>query len=49
MKIQQAMRAAPADIWAKATIMDWPEKDGTPMKQLRAGTNGWMCTKVVVA
>lgn len=42
-KIQQAMRAAPPDISAKAAIMDWPEKDGMPMKQLRAGTNGWTC------
>jgi hypothetical protein len=42
-KIQQAMRAAPADISGKATIMDWPEKNGMPMKQLRAGTNGWTC------
>jgi hypothetical protein len=42
-KIQQAMRAAPPEISARATIMDWPEKDGMPMKQLRAGTNGWMC------
>jgi hypothetical protein len=42
-KMQQAMRAAPPEISAKATIMDWPEKDGMPMKQLRAGTNGWMC------
>jgi hypothetical protein len=42
-KIQQAMRAAPPDISARATIMDWPEKDGMPMKQLRAGTNGWTC------
>ena len=23
--------------------MDWPEKDGMPMKQLREGTNGWIC------
>jgi hypothetical protein len=42
-KIQQAMRAAPEDISVNATIMDWPEKDGMPMKQLRAGTNGWTC------
>lgn len=42
-KIQQAMRAAPADITASATIMDWPEKDGMPMKHLRAGSNGWTC------
>jgi hypothetical protein len=42
-KIRQAMRAAPPEISAKAAVMDWPEKDGMPMKELRAGTNGWMC------
>lgn len=42
-KIQQAMRAAPPDVAKNATIMDWPEKEGGQMKQLRAGTNGWMC------
>ncbi len=42
-KTRQAMRAAPPEISAKAAIMDWPDKDGMPMKQLRVGTNGWMC------
>jgi len=42
-KIRDAMSAAPADIAKNATIMDWPDKPGMPMKQLRAGTNGWMC------
>jgi len=42
-KIREAMRAAPPEIAMKATIMDWPEKEGMPMKQLRAGTNGWTC------
>ena len=42
-KIQQAMRAAPPDISAKAAVMDWPEKDGMPMRRLRPGTNGWIC------
>jgi hypothetical protein len=42
-KIRDAMSAAPADVAKNATIMDWPEKPGAPMKQLRAGTNGWMC------
>ena len=37
------MRAAPPEISSKATIMDWPDKEGMPMKQLRTGTNGWMC------
>jgi len=41
-KIDQAMRAAPAALAAGATIMDWPGEDGQ-MKELRAGSNGWMC------
>jgi len=42
-KIGNAMKAAPSDISAKAAIMDWPAKDGMPMKHLRSGTNGWTC------
>jgi hypothetical protein len=42
-KIANAMSAAPAVIAKNATIMDWPEKEGGEMKQLRAGNNGWVC------
>jgi hypothetical protein len=42
-KIANAMSAAPTEISRKATIMDWPEKEGGQAKQLRAGTNGWVC------
>ena len=42
-KIRDAMSAAPAAISKNATIMDWPDKPGAPMTQLKAGTNGWMC------
>ena len=42
-KIANATSAAPADISKNATIMDWPEKPGEQPKQLRAGTNGWVC------
>src|SRR5260221_906656 len=44
-KIVNAEAAAPADIAKKATIMDWAEGgDMTkPPRQLRAGTNGWVC------
>jgi hypothetical protein len=42
-KIANAMSAAPAAINKNATIMDWPEKEGGQPKQLRAGTNGWVC------
>jgi len=42
-KITNAMSAAPAGIGKAATIMDWPATpDGKP-RQLRAGTNGWVC------
>jgi hypothetical protein len=40
-KIKLAMSAGPADISRNAAIME-PGPDGK-MKQLRAGTNGWMC------
>lgn len=42
-KIRNAESAAPADIAAKATIMDWPATEGARPVQLRAGTNGWVC------
>jgi len=42
-KITNAMSAAPAGVGKAATIMDWPATpDGKP-RQLRAGTNGWVC------
>jgi hypothetical protein len=40
-KIARAMSAAPPEISRKATILD-AGADGQ-MKQLRAGTNGWVC------
>lgn len=42
-KIASAESAAPPAISSAATIMDWPAKEGDPMTQLRAGTNGWTC------
>jgi hypothetical protein len=42
-KIRDALSAAPADIAKGAMVMDWPDKEGAPMKMLRAGTNGWTC------
>jgi hypothetical protein len=42
-KITNAVRAAPAGISAKATVMDWPATEGAKMATLRAGTNGWTC------
>lgn len=42
-KIRDAMSAGPADITKNATIVDFPDKPGGPMKELRKGTNGWTC------
>lgn len=42
-KIAQAMSAAPTAIAQSAAIMDWPDSVGGKMKELRAGTNGWVC------
>jgi hypothetical protein len=42
-KIANAMSAAPSGISMNATIMDWPETPNGKAKQLRAGTNGWVC------
>jgi hypothetical protein len=43
-KIANAMSAAPAEIGKAATIMDWPAEMGKGQpRQLRAGTNGWVC------
>ncbi|HEY9516996.1 MAG TPA: hypothetical protein VIQ74_15060 [Gemmatimonadaceae bacterium] len=42
-KVESAMGAAPKAIASDAAIMDWPDKEGGQMKQLRAGSNGWVC------
>jgi hypothetical protein len=42
-KIASARSAAPKEISSAATIMDWPAMEGGEMKELRAGTNGWVC------
>jgi hypothetical protein len=42
-KIADASTAAPATVSAKATILDWPAKEGEKPPVLRAGTNGWTC------
>jgi hypothetical protein len=42
-KISNAMSAGPASISTKATILDWPAKEGDQPPVLRAGTNGWTC------
>ena len=42
-KIANALSSAPAAISAKATIVDWPAKEGMTPEVLRPGTNGWTC------
>jgi hypothetical protein len=42
-KIANAMSAAPAEISRNATIMDWPGTEGGQPKELRKGSNGWVC------
>jgi len=42
-KIANAMTAAPQGISKNATIMDWPDTPNGKPRQLRAGTNGWVC------
>ena len=42
-KIAEAVSAAPASISNAAAIMDWPATEGGQPRQLRAGTNGWVC------
>lgn len=42
-KIANAMSAAPEGIAKDATIMDWPDTPKGQPRQLRAGTNGWVC------
>ena len=42
-KIANAMSAAPSPVSGKATILDWPAKEGDAPPVLRQGTNGWRC------
>jgi hypothetical protein len=42
-KIANAMSAAPSSISSKATILDWPAKEGDKPVTLKAGSNGWSC------
>ena len=42
-KIANAMSGGPSSISKNATIMDFPESPMAPPRQLRAGTNGWIC------
>lgn len=42
-KIANAVSSAPMAISGKATIVDWPAKEGEKPPVLKPGTNGWTC------
>lgn len=42
-KIADASSAAPAAVSQRATIKDWPAKEGAEPTVLRKGDNGWVC------
>lgn len=42
-KIANALTAAPAAIGDKATVLDYPSKEGMAPEVIRPGTNGWSC------
>lgn len=42
-KIQNAMSAATDAVSKDATVMDWPEKEGAKLTELRKGANDWTC------
>jgi hypothetical protein len=42
-KIASAQSAGPMEISKNATIMDYPDTPTGKPKQLKAGTNGWVC------
>jgi hypothetical protein len=42
-KIANAVQAGPSSVSARATVLDWPAKEGAAPEVLRAGTNGWTC------
>ena len=46
-KIADASRAAPTELVAEATFLDWPSEAGGDFRVLREGTTGWICTKRV--
>lgn len=42
-KIENAMSAAPESISKEATVVDWPQKEGDKLAELKKGTNEWTC------
>jgi len=42
-KIANAMSAGPMTVAGKATILDWPAKEGEKPTLLRTGSNAWTC------
>ena len=46
-KIASAMRAGPAFITEKATVLDWPPKPGEEYRVIRKGSNEWTCLPAI--
>ena len=42
-KIENALSAAPAVLAKDATVMDFPQKQGGELVELKKGTNNWTC------
>ena len=42
-KIQNALSAAPESVAKDATVLDFPEKEGGDLIELKKGTNDWTC------
>jgi len=42
-KIEAALAAAPPEVSAGATVLDWPSEPGADFRVLREGDNGWSC------
>lgn len=42
-KIRNARSAAPYEVAAGATVLDWPAHDSLPFDTLERGTTGWTC------
>lgn len=42
-KVAQALAAAPSEVSARATVLDWPAEADADFRVLRQGDNGWTC------
>lgn len=42
-KLRDALAAAPPQVSANATVLDWPSEPGGEFRVLQEGSNGWTC------